>query len=578
MTKQQREDIQRAIIYCRVSTDEQENNTSLETQEADCREWAAAHGIEVVAVVHESFTGVLLWERKELERVRNLYKNGAANVVNVGTFDRLSREHTHFAILTEEMQRYHAELECAKEHVDKSPLGQIARIIMSIVAEVEHTKIIERTLTGRRNTVLLKKKIIPSWKPRYGYRYDNPERDMKTCFVVDEEETWGVRYIYDRYDAGVPISDIVRELIALGIKPPHKAWTRTAVLRILCYRPYTGKGQAFTEHKHNARYPIEPVELSEGLVPQIIDEELWERVQARLGINRSKAARHNQQPEEFLLRAGYVFCGECGRRMHGKQHLRGRDKQWMSLRYQCTAVSDLNTTRVVCPGQSVNAPKLDALVWDYVQELTEDTDLIAQAIRVAIEANDLNDNVESLRQSIAHWEARREQFVEDLRNPLLHGAARDVILQELSNTELMIEGLKMEMLKVAAYEIVQERVRLEYEQLLQWFERVKEGSEEGMPYRMRRDLLRFLGLKVYVFKTDKRYEDIQYEIKVTLPQITDLLGMTTDDSTPDTTETWINEVQEVVHEHDPGTRTDGTDTTDGHIATGALRAQFGTAQ
>src|SRR5438876_5189696 len=126
MTRRQRDDIQRAIIYCRVSTDEQDNNTSLETQEADCREWAAAHCIELVAVVHESFTSLLLWERKELEHVRNLYKSGTANVVIVRTFDRLSRVHTHFAILTEEMQRYHIELECAKEHVDKSPMGQMA--------------------------------------------------------------------------------------------------------------------------------------------------------------------------------------------------------------------------------------------------------------------------------------------------------------------------------------------------------------------------------------------------------------------------------------------------------------------
>ena len=62
----------------------------------------------------------------------------------------------------------------------------------------------------------------------------------------------------------------------------------------------------------------------------------------------------------------------------------------------------------------------------------------------------MNDNVESLRQSIATWQARREQFVEDLRNPNLRGAARDVILHELSSTEQMIEGLKLEMQKVAA--------------------------------------------------------------------------------------------------------------------------------
>jgi site-specific DNA recombinase len=547
MTKQQLEDIQRvvrrrAIIYCRVSTDEQENNTSLETQEADCRKWAAAQGIEVVAVVYESFTGMLLWERKQLERVRILYKSGAANTVIVRTFDRLSRVQTHFAILTEEMQRYHVELECAKEHVDKSPVGQKARMIMSTVAEVEHTKIIERTTTGRRNIVVQKKKIIPSWKPRYGYSYDNPERAMKTRFLINEEEARVVQYIHERYDAGLSVGDIVRGLIRLGVKPPHKAWTRSAVRRILRYRPYTGKGQVFTEHDRNARYPIEPAELPEGLVPRIIDEELFERVQVRLEVNQEEASRNSGHSEAFLLRAGHVFCGECGRRMHGKRQLRGRDKQWVSLQYQCTAASELNTARAVCIGQKVNAPKLDALIWDYVQELAEDTNLIVRAIRAAIEASRMNDNVESVRQSIATWQARSEQFVEDLRNPNLRGAARDVILHELSSTEQMIEGLELEMQKIAAHEIDQAKVRQEYEQLLQWFERVEDRSVEEMPYTMKRNLLRIIGLKVYVFKTDKRHEDIQYDIKVTLPEIADLLSMTTDDIIPDETETWANDV------------------------------------
>src|SRR5258708_33510525 len=136
------------------------------------------------------------WERKKLERVRNLYKSGAANTVIVRTFDRLSRVHTHFAILTEEMQRYHVELECAKEHVDKSPIGQKARMIMSIVAEVEHTKIIERTTTGRRNIVVQKNKIIPSWKPRFGYSYDNPERAMTPRVLSNGEEARGIQHMH----------------------------------------------------------------------------------------------------------------------------------------------------------------------------------------------------------------------------------------------------------------------------------------------------------------------------------------------------------------------------------------------
>lgn len=106
----------------------------------------------------------------------------------------------------------------------------------------------------------------------------------------------------------------------------------------------------------------------------------------------------------------------------------------------------------------------------------------------------------------------------------------------------MIEGLKLEMQKIAVHEIDQAKVRQEYEQLLQWFDRVEDRSVEEMPYTMKRNLLRIIGLKVYVFKTDKRHEDIQYDIKVTLSEIADLLSMTTDDIIPDVTETWAHDV------------------------------------
>jgi len=529
VTKLQREDIQRvvkrAVIYCRVSTDEQENNTSLETQEAECRAYAASLGFEVVAVILEGFTATLLWVRKELEKVRKMYQSGMLDVVIVRTYDRLSRNHIHFAILGEEMQRLGIQLLCAKEQLDNSPVGQFARLIM---AEFEYKNIIERTLTGRRNTITQKKKIIPSWKPRYGYRYDNPERNKKTCFVVNEEETRTVQYVYNQYDVGVSISDIVRALIRLGVKPPYKSWTRTAVLRILRYRPYTGKGLAFTEHKHNARYPIEPVELPEGLVPQIIADDLWERVQARLEIDQKEAFKNNDHPEEFLLRAGFVFCGICGRRMRCNRRVRGGEKQWVSLRYMCTTPSDLNGTEAACPGQSVNAQKLDAITWGYVNELTNETELLMEAIHAEMESNSLDSDMAAISNTIATWEARRDQYVEDLRNPSLRGRARDIILQELSQTEGMIEQLHLERRRVSTIGIDRAQVNRQYEILLKWLQRVRQegrkGEYEELTYNLKRDFLRFLGLEVYMYKTDKRHQDMQYRIEITMPGLARIIA------------------------------------------------------
>src|SRR6266536_3456890 len=48
----------RAVIYCRVSTDKQDQDgESLEYQEDKCRKYAELHGIEVVMVLHEVKSG-----------------------------------------------------------------------------------------------------------------------------------------------------------------------------------------------------------------------------------------------------------------------------------------------------------------------------------------------------------------------------------------------------------------------------------------------------------------------------------------------------------------------------------------
>jgi DNA invertase Pin-like site-specific DNA recombinase len=46
----------RVHLYCRVSSAGQEDNTSLATQEAACRVWAAERGLTVASVAREVFS------------------------------------------------------------------------------------------------------------------------------------------------------------------------------------------------------------------------------------------------------------------------------------------------------------------------------------------------------------------------------------------------------------------------------------------------------------------------------------------------------------------------------------------
>lgn len=47
----------RCRIYCRVSSSGQEDNTSLDTQEAACRAWAGERGLVIASVARAVWSG-----------------------------------------------------------------------------------------------------------------------------------------------------------------------------------------------------------------------------------------------------------------------------------------------------------------------------------------------------------------------------------------------------------------------------------------------------------------------------------------------------------------------------------------
>ncbi|MGH7867539.1 MAG: recombinase family protein, partial [Candidatus Dormibacteraceae bacterium] len=56
----------RAIIYCRVSTDKQEQEgESLEYQEEKCRQYAGLHGIDAILALHEAKSGFIHYSLRE---------------------------------------------------------------------------------------------------------------------------------------------------------------------------------------------------------------------------------------------------------------------------------------------------------------------------------------------------------------------------------------------------------------------------------------------------------------------------------------------------------------------------------
>ena len=307
-------------IYCRVSTDPQEDNTSLDEQEAAGREYCREHGYIVGMVHRETFTGYEYRERKKLSLMRERYREGKIQGVVVRTLDRLSRSVVHNAVLMEEMEHYDTPLYCVKEDInsDDTKMNKFVRMILAFVADMEREKIMDRLLTGRVNKAK-QGKVVSGIKPLYGWKWIFKQEDDKLVrdyLVLDKDQTAVLRRAAQEYTDGDSFYRICDRFEAEGIPAPKgETWHPRTLRRILTDPRMTGQNvMIFTSNRNNkAKQHLEPVELPEGTYPRILSDELYAKVMERANTNAALATRNSRTPERFLLRAGFVHCVQIGR-------------------------------------------------------------------------------------------------------------------------------------------------------------------------------------------------------------------------------------------------------------------------
>src|SRR5947208_2767382 len=114
----------RAAIYVRVSSRGQEQEgTSLITQEEYCRAYTAEHGYEVVEdmIFREVHTGTELWERPKLAAMREAVRAREVDLVVAHAIDRLSRDPVHLGVIISEADHAGVPVEFVTEAIDNTP-------------------------------------------------------------------------------------------------------------------------------------------------------------------------------------------------------------------------------------------------------------------------------------------------------------------------------------------------------------------------------------------------------------------------------------------------------------------------
>src|ERR1035438_5645276 len=157
------------VIYCRVSSKEQIEGTSLETQEAACRDYAHAKGMNVLKVFVEQGESAKFADRTQLLELIDFSRQSKDKVdtLLVWKIDRFARNVAdHYSIKTT-LLKYGVRVASVTEPIDSDPTGKLMEGALASVAQFDNDVRAMRTVQGMRRRI--QDGIWPR-KPPLGYR------------------------------------------------------------------------------------------------------------------------------------------------------------------------------------------------------------------------------------------------------------------------------------------------------------------------------------------------------------------------------------------------------------------------
>lgn len=418
--------MKQAAIYCRVSTEAQEDNTSLNSQEAACRKFAAECGYEVAAVYRDVHSGYELWERPQLAALREEVRSNRVDAVIAYALDRLSRKQAHAAILSDECERTRIKLLFVTEEFDQSAIGEFLRNTKAFVAELEREKIRERTIRAKRARAE-GGQLHNGGIDLYGYRRDKIARTR----AIVELEAAIVRKVFHWYaEDCLSLGEIARRLNAEGIAPPsagkwhysrpdhQPSWSKSTLHVIIDNPAYKGDAFAWRRAGGSKTRPAEDwIKLHADTTPAIVSPELWQSANDRRHESRARQAAWTRNEKRPYLLRGRIVCSNCGRPMICNTETGGPGRREERRRvYRC---SSHGTPQGRCGATRVPADVLEAWVWDELCTRIRDPHLIAEQIEhIRDEEPDpaLVGDLAAARREIVKLTKQQERLVRRLRD------------------------------------------------------------------------------------------------------------------------------------------------------------------
>ncbi len=377
----------KVILYCRVSTEEQSHGNSLDYQEMRLRQYCEIMKYEVFEVKKDNKSGKD-FNRPKWKEVYHICKNKSNNVdgVLVLRWDRFARNIGLSLNEIEKFKKLGVEINSSEQPLDFKVTTSILILANYLaVPEVERNTISART---KENTYKAQLTGKCTNKAPIGYLNDHTDEKNKKVFE-DVKRAPIIKWAFNEAAKGIKSIEVIkREVNKNGLKI-----SKSSFPRMLQNRFYIGEVKVM-EWEDKPSYWIK------GRHNPLIDEETFDKVQEmHFGKRKVKPKVKKTSTDEFYLR-DFLKCPYCGKKLTAC-YSRGNGGEYPY--YKCVGCNKFNA----------NATKANESFIEYIRTLKPNEEVLKLYAKVFAEIK--SDRDKNINKEVANVILKKQHEEETLK-------------------------------------------------------------------------------------------------------------------------------------------------------------------
>lgn len=322
------------LVYVRVSTDRDEQVSSVENQIAICRYWLEQNGFkwrEEAVCKDEGISGTVLVEREAMQYILEQARQKKIKMVVFKSLSRLARDIKDALDIRDTLHEHNVRIISIEEGLDSMTVSKNdMRFEMSSLFNEQYSRMLSVNIAG-----VLAQKVRQGGhigKVPFGYvRVRDAERQVSRLQIKEDEAriirqifAWRVHgygykmitYMLNNPARRIPTQPMYIDLDEEIPSPTGKKWQMTTVQRIVQNPTYCGdfilnqyRKEKIRGRRKQIRNPKDKWTIFRDHHPAIVSRDVWEKA------NDTYAPHRGRRITPWNEFRGIVKCAECGSNM-----------------------------------------------------------------------------------------------------------------------------------------------------------------------------------------------------------------------------------------------------------------------